>query len=58
MNTEETTKRKYTPEERLQLLKEAMGKGGYELAIKDIAPFGGGLSEYYQIYKIPTHTKE
>lgn len=58
MNNEETVRRKYTPEERLEMLKKAMGKGGYELAIKDIAPFGGGMSEYYQIYKIPTHTTE
>jgi hypothetical protein len=48
---------KYSPEERLELLKIAMGKNGYEMAIKDLAPFGGGLSEYYEIYKIPYYKK-
>jgi thymidylate synthase len=50
--------RKYTYGERTQMLKKAMGDGGYEMAIKDLAPFGGGMSEYYTIYKIPYHTKE
>jgi thymidylate synthase len=50
--------RKYTYEERTQMLKEAMGENGYDAAIKDLAPFGGGMSEYYEIYKIPTHTRK
>jgi thymidylate synthase len=49
--------RKYTHEERTAMLKTAMGPGGYELAVKDLAPFGGGMSEYYEIYKIPTHNR-
>jgi thymidylate synthase len=49
--------RKYTPEERELMLKDAMGTNGYNLAIKDLAPFGGGMSEYYEIYKIPYHTR-
>jgi hypothetical protein len=48
---------KYSPEERLELLKIAMGKNGYEMAIKDLAPLEGGLSEYYAIYKIPYYKK-
>jgi hypothetical protein len=48
---------KYSPEERLELLKIAMGKNGYEMAIKDLAPLEGGLSEYYEIYKIPYYKK-
>jgi thymidylate synthase len=49
--------RKYTAAERELMLKEAMGANGYDLAIKDLAPFGGGMSEYYEIYKIPYHTR-
>lgn len=50
--------RKYTHEERSGLLKEAMGQDLYDRALEDLFPFGGGLSEYYDIYKIPTHTRE
>ena len=49
--------RKYTPEERSQLLKEKMGDS-YQTAIDELAPFGGGLSEYYQSYKIPYYTRQ
>ena len=50
--------RKYTHEEREGMLKEAMGPNGYKSALKDLAPFGGGMSEYYEIYKIPRYTRE
>jgi thymidylate synthase len=50
--------RKYSHEEREEMLKNAMGPNGYEMAIKDLAPFGGGMSEYYEIYKIPYRTRE
>ena len=50
--------RKYTPEEREEMLKEAMGPNGYKRALKDLAPFGGGMSEYYEIYKISRYTRE
>jgi thymidylate synthase len=50
--------RKYTPEERESMLKKGMGDGGYDMAMKDLAPFGGGMSEYYTIYKIPYYTRE
>jgi hypothetical protein len=50
--------KKYTYEERLEMLKKAMGNGGYEAALKDLAPFEGGMSEYYEIYKIPTYIKD
>jgi thymidylate synthase len=49
---------KYSHEEREEMLKNAMGPNGYEMAIKDLAPFGGGMSEYYEIYKIPYRTRE
>ena len=49
--------RKYTPEERSQLLKEKMGDS-YQTAIDELAPFGGGLSEYYESYKIPYYTRQ
>ena len=50
--------RKYSHEEREEMLKNSMGPNGYEMAIKDLAPFGGGMSEYYEIYKIPYRTRE
>jgi hypothetical protein len=40
------------------MLKKAMGNGGYEAALKDLAPFEGGMSEYYEIYKIPTYIND
>ena len=56
--TKEQIGRKYTHEEREGMLKEAMGPNGYKSALKDLAPFGGGMSEYYEIYKIPRYTRE
>jgi hypothetical protein len=47
--------KKYTPEERQELLKEAMGEENYNKAVDELMPFGGGMSEYYDFYKIP-HT--
>jgi thymidylate synthase len=49
--------RRYTPEERSQLLKEKMGDS-YQTAIDEQVPFAGGMSEYYQTYKIPHYTRE
>ncbi len=50
--------RKYTPEERSDILKDNMGYENYHNAVEDLMPFGGGLSEYYEIYKIPYHSRE
>ena len=50
--------RKYTHEERTELLKQAMGKERYDKAVDELMPFGGGLSEYYDSYKIPYKTRE
>jgi thymidylate synthase len=50
--------KQYTPEERSQMLKEAMGYENYHNAIEELMPFGGGLSEYYDFHKIPKHTRE
>ena len=50
--------RKYTQEERDKMLKEAMGEDPYNKAIKELMPFGGGMSEYYESYKIPKRTRE
>ena len=50
--------RKYTHEERAELLKQAMGEEHYNKAIDELMPFGGGLSEYYDSYKIPYTTRE
>jgi len=48
--------RKYTHEERNELLIQAMGEERYNKALDELVPFGGGLSEYYDLYKIPYTT--
>jgi hypothetical protein len=40
------------------LLKQAMGFERYEKAVDELMPFGGGLSGYYESYKIPYNTRE
>jgi thymidylate synthase len=50
--------REYTHEERTELLKQAMGEENYNKALDELMPFGGGLSEYYDSYKIPKRTRE
>ena len=50
--------RKHTSDERSQMLKEAMGHENYNNAVSELMPFGGGMSEYYDIHNIPTHTRE
>ena len=50
--------RKYTHEERTELLKQSMSVERYEKAVGELMPFGGGLSEYYDSYKIPYATRE
>jgi thymidylate synthase len=50
--------RNYTHEERTELLKQAMGEEKYDKAVSELMPFGGGLSEYYEFYKIPHRTRE
>ena len=49
--------RKYTHEERHEMLKTAMGDF-YQTAVDEQVPFGGGISEYYDSYKIPKFTRE
>ena len=55
---EEQLGRYYSPEERAQLLKDAMGEAAYQNAVSELMPFGGGMSEYYDSYKIPHRTRE
>jgi thymidylate synthase len=50
--------RKYTPEERETMLKDAMSWHLYNKAVNELMPFGGGMSEYYKTYKIPYYTRE
>ena len=50
--------RKYTPEERKLMLKDAMSWCLYNKAVNELMPFGGGMSEYYDMHKIPYHTRE
>ena len=40
--------------ERWDLLKKNVGKELFDSWVADIMPFGGGLSEYLQLYNIPT----
>jgi thymidylate synthase len=49
--------RTYTHEERHEMLKTAMGDF-YQTAVDEQVPFGGGLSEYYESYNIPYHSRE
>jgi thymidylate synthase len=49
--------RRYTTEERHNMLKESMGDF-YQTAVDEQVPFGGGLSEYYVSYNIPLQTRE
>ena len=50
--------RKYTPEERESMLKDAMSWRLYNKAVNELMPFGGGMSEYYDMHKIPYYTRE
>ena len=50
--------RKYTADERSEMLKEAMGYEIYHQAVEELRPFGGGLSEYYEMHKIPYYSRE
>jgi thymidylate synthase len=45
--------RELTGEERWDLLKKKVGEDNFQLMVEDIVPFGGGLSEELQVYKIP-----
>ena len=54
---EEQIGRYYSPDERHEMLKTAMGDF-YQTAVDEQVPFGGGLSEYYDAYKIPYRTRE
>ena len=53
INNMEQIIKKYTHEERTELLKQAMGEERYNKAVDELMPFGGGMSEYYDFYKIP-----
>jgi thymidylate synthase len=50
--------RDLTFDERTKLLKEAMGLEAYKKEVSELVPFGGGMSEYYDSYKIPYSTRE
>jgi thymidylate synthase len=40
------------------MLKDAMSWRLYNKAVNELMPFGGGMSEYYDMHKIPYHTRE
>jgi thymidylate synthase len=44
--------RRYTHEERTEMLRQAMGEESYQIALDQQVPFGGGLSEYFLSYGI------
>ena len=50
--------RDLTFDERNKLLKEAMGIEAYKKEVSELVPFGGGMSGYYDSYKIPYCTRE
>ena len=50
--------RKLTFDERTEMLKNKMGIDKYEKELSELAPFGGGMSEFYKYYKIPYDTRE
>jgi thymidylate synthase len=50
--------RKYTPDERELMLKDAMSWRLYNKAVNELMPFGGGMSEYYSAHNIPYRTRE
>jgi thymidylate synthase len=50
--------REYTHQERDELLQQEMGRERYNKAVDELMPFGGGLSGYYEFYKIPYRTRE
>jgi thymidylate synthase len=35
-----------------------MGEENYNKAVSELVPFGGGMSEYYDLYKIPYKTRQ
>ena len=49
--------KRYSYDERHEMLKEVMGNS-YQTGIEELVPFGGGISQYYEIHKIPTHSRE
>jgi thymidylate synthase len=46
--------RELNGDERWDLLKKNVGKELFDSWVSEIVPFGGGLSEYLQLYNIPT----
>jgi thymidylate synthase len=50
--------RKYTHQERDELLRQSMGEAAYQNALDQLVPFGGGMSEYYESRKIPYTSRE
>jgi thymidylate synthase len=48
----------YTPEDRANLLKEAMGADEYASVVKELMPFGGGMSEFYAMHNIPRTSRD
>ena len=49
--------KRYSYDERHEILKESMGYQNYHDVVNEFMPFGGGISEYYEIHKIPTHSR-
>jgi thymidylate synthase len=50
--------RKIGIEEKREMLKTAMGEESYKDAVSNLMPFGGGMSEYFESFKIPYYTRE
>jgi thymidylate synthase len=52
--------RYFTIEERTEVLKQVMGEEAFQTAFDEQVPFGGGLSEYFGMYRISPglHTRQ
>ena len=55
---EEQIGRPYTTDERERMLISAMGIDNYQREVSELMPFGGGMSEWYSIHKIPRETRQ
>ena len=48
----------YPHSDRAEMLKAAMGETEFNNAVDELMPFGGGMGEFYESYKIPRMTRQ
>jgi len=49
--------RRLSPDERTDLLMAAMGVDAYQLAVSELMPFSGGMSQHFDWHEIPYHSR-